>query len=171
MLFARISTRTSLILTKLALAAIFIAMPVVGRRNAFWPVVNWGMYSRKPLPYPKPSASAFCLRVMDATGRVNIVWAQDLWGVDRFHIAGRSFDRSFALDEGQREAHRRFLVHLLDEARPTPSVQRIESVQMSWTVDALAVPPFDRDRPNHERPLGEFEAEPYRRQRGGFLWD
>jgi hypothetical protein len=153
----------SLLLTKRALAAIVLGLVVVGRRNDFWPLTNWGMYSRKPIKYPAPTATAVRVRLVDSTGQSRLVAAHEIWGIERSPIALRSFVGAFnAETHDGRVAHRMYLVHLLDTAFPRARVQQVQGVRMTWSVEPAAVPPLLLTSPQSEEVLGMFNADSYR---------
>ncbi|MBC8106957.1 MAG: hypothetical protein H7Z14_10235 [Anaerolineae bacterium] len=158
-------TARPLFLTKSALAMMLLGLAVVGRRNAFWPLVNWGMYSKKPIHYPAPTATAVRLRIVDSTGQLRLVSAHELWGVDRLPIAMQSFTGAFDAETADaRAAHRGYLVHLLDNIFPAIHVKQVQGVRLTWSVEPMAVPPLILAAPERESILGTFDADAHRRR-------
>lgn len=152
-----------LLLTKVMLGLILAGLAVVGRRSAYWPLVNWGMYSKKPIPFPAPTATAVRLRVLDSSGQSRLVAAHELWGIDRFPIALRSFNAAFEPEDSEaRAAHRTFLVHLLDVMCPSSRTTQVQSVHLTWAVEPTAVPPLILGSPQAENILGTFDANEHR---------
>ena len=150
------STNWALRRTKFAVAALVLALGVIGRHIEAWPVANWPVYSLKRPAVPGPTVSVVELRVEDTAGRWHVLQSFDLFAIDRAKVVEHVIEESLSSDAVSSAMNRRYLLQLVGQELPSIDVRRVDVWQVSWHVRPRSVPPLDHSKPFRERRIGSF---------------
>ena len=152
------SARWAVRRAKFAIAALVVALAVIGRHVEAWPVANWPVYSLKRPAVPGPTASVVELRVEDTAGRWHVLQSFDLFAIDRAKVVEHVIEASLASDPVSRAMNRRYLLQLVGQELPSIDVRRVDVWQVSWHVRPRSVPPLEHSKPFREQRIGSFSA-------------
>jgi hypothetical protein len=135
------------------LAAIVVGIALAGRSYETWPVSAWPVYSRVRAVVPGPTTAALEVRAVTAGGTTHRLRSDELVEFSRVGIARGAIAAS--VDDAD---VRPYLAHLVERA-VDGELDRVEVWEVTWAVDAGAVPPLDRADPVRERRLAAFRPD------------
>ena len=135
---------------QLLLLFILLALAVVGRRSALWPLVTWPVYS-KTRPVRPAEYSLREVRAWTISGQQHSFRHMELVEGSRFKIA----DLALKSAERVEPQYADYLESLVRRATPE-DIQRLEVWQSAWRVRPRRVPPVDAERPVREQRLVDF---------------
>jgi len=149
-----------LLLAKLSILIILVGLPVVGSRHGAFPVVNWPMYSSRPMPFPADSVSAFEIRVRTQDGGAVKLSPASLMSFGRDQVILDLIGAAFSSEDAEQRA--RYQLALSEMVRRTlrgRTVAGIEVWRVVWKVEPLASPPLDRSAPADQILLGRIDPQ------------
>ena len=129
--------------------ALVILLVAAHGRNEAWPFIVWPMYARG-YPPPPPRVSETELRLVCRDGEVMHLLPARLFTHVEIDLGRRVAAQAFVEQPGV-EQYRSVLLRRLGPLLEERDVVEVQGWALSWTVDPMAVPPFDRARPE-ERP-------------------
>jgi hypothetical protein len=145
---------------KMAVVVMVGAVLLVGR-DEFYPLTQWPMYSQAGQTGAPAEISAFDLRVIDRSGRIDIV--RELYpppleesNEPVIRTAQNSRDPATLTD------YRLRLIERLDSLYPDRDPVQVQFYRTDWRVDEYAVPPLDYASPDAVLLIGSFSVRYYR---------
>jgi hypothetical protein len=143
--------------TQLALLGVVVGLGLVGRSEAFFPIVTWPVYG-EIRPERPDTVARLELRVATRSGRRHVLTADALTSASRYQLADRVMRGAAADDPSRRAADRTYLEGLVRAALGGAQLETIEIWRREWRVDPRALPPVERDAPASERRIARFAA-------------
>ena len=136
------------------LVAVVVLLVAAHGRDAAWPFVVWPMYARTH-PTPPRRVSETEVRLVSRDGDVVRLLPAQVFTHVEIELGRRVATAAFA-DDPEAEHHRRVLLRRLRPLLEEHDVVEVQAWTLSWTADPMAVPPFDRARPDEEIMLGRL---------------
>ena len=136
------------------LVALVILLVAAHGRDEAWPFIVWPMYARG-YPPPPPRVSETELRLVCRDGEIMHLLPARLFTHVEIDLGRRIASQAFVEQPGV-EQYRRVLLRRLGPLLEERDVVEVQGWALSWTVDPMAVPPFDRARPEEETLLGRI---------------
>jgi hypothetical protein len=133
-------------------AAVVVALVAARGRDDAWPFIVWPMYASTH-PTPPRRVSETELRLVSRDGDVRRLLPPQVFTHVELELARRVATQAF-VEGPDRERYRTVLLRRLAPLLEEHDVVEVEGWTLGWTTDPMAVPPFDRARPDQEILLG-----------------
>lgn len=152
--------RLRLLLSKLSVLIILVGLVYVGRRHGAFPIVNWPMYSSRPMPFPAGSVSAFEIRVRTQDGGAVKLSPASLLPFGRDQVILDLIGAAFSSEDAElRARYQLALGEMVRRSLRDRGVAGIEVWRVVWKVEPLASPPLDRLAPADQILLGRIDLQ------------
>jgi hypothetical protein len=139
----------------LLVALVTLLVAAHGRDEA-WPFIFWPMYARG-YPPPPQRVSETELRLVCRDGEVVHLLPARLFTHAEIDLGRRVAAQAFVEGPGV-EQYRKVLLRRLGPLLEERDVVEVQGWSLSWTVDPMAVPPFDLARPEQAILLGRIRV-------------
>jgi hypothetical protein len=139
----------------LLVALVTLLVAAHGRDKA-WPFIVWPMYARG-YPPPPQRVSETELSLVCRDGEVMHLLPVRLFTHVEIDLGRRIAAQAFVEQPGV-EQYRRVLLRRLGPLLEERDVVEVQGWALSWTVDPMAVPPFDLARPEQAILLGRIHV-------------
>lgn len=148
--------------TKLVLLFLIFKIARAHLSARIWPIVTWSVYSNYARSFPDPTASTLAVSAISKTGDRYLIEPYDLMPSGHDENVRDAFEYAFHADDlDLQQASRVYLFEIITRLLKDVEIETIESKQIIWKVDPLAVPPLVRDTPEEITVLGSFAVANY----------